>query len=442
MEDGLVHYNLRLTTITPVAIGSDKGEQLSPDLDFVFSDDGKNLHYLNLDKVEEAVLENDLIDEYVRQTSTLNNNRSTFNLKNFLSTRFGGNIAPFVAATIRQHGLQRQTDASSDSKIRISTAVKNVDQPYLPGSSLKGALRTAMLYDWLVNTKAGYPTLEQNVRNIGELNDINQQLYKLRLSRDRSVWGTIKDLERKTRDITRLIFNEEELFGPLQKRLPNGKPDPKYPGSDARHIRVQDSKPLPPEALEVYKLDRIRITPAPTLSRKGSAIPQVLEAIKPRQNLETTVSILKDTDKAKTFYNTRVLDYWQSSSFKETFGLLNSFSKACIDNEIIELRDALDSSDTSLPFESQMQDLLEFYEDLKTRAENGAVFLRLGFGKTVNDNSLLLTLLYGLEDQTAWRQFRSSFFKVRRDNAFFPVTRTLTPDGKPMGWVEVREIEK
>ncbi|NUM80788.1 hypothetical protein HUU42_08285, partial [bacterium] len=89
--------------------------------------------------------------------------------------------------------------------------------------------------------------------------------------------------------------------------------------------------------------------------------------------------------------------------------------------------------------EAEIQKLLVIYENMAMRAEAGAIFLRLGFGKTVNDNSLLLTLLYGLQDDgAAWRQYRKAFFKVRRDNAFFPVTRTLTPDGMPMGWVEVK----
>lgn len=438
MEDKIIHYKLRLTTLTPVAIGGDKSEQLSPDLDFVFSEDGKSLHYLDLDKVEEAVLKNDLIDEFVRQTSTLNNNRSTLDLKSFLTTRFGKDISPFIASTVRHRGLQLHTNSTEQSKIRISTAIKNAGEPYLPGSSLKGALRTAMLYDWLVGTKVGDVVLKNNVQKIKQLDYLNQELYKLRLDRDRSVWGKIKDMEREARKVTDEIFNELELFGPLQKRLPNGRPDTSYPGTDARHIRVQDSLPLPPDAIEVYKLERIRITPAPTMSRgKGASIPQVLEAIKPGQHLETAVSILPE------FQNTKVLDYWNNGSFGEAFGLLNGFSKACIDNEIIELRDALDSSETRLPFEPQIKGLLEFYEEMKVRAEGGAVFLRLGFGKTVNDNSLLLALLYGLEDQTAWRQFRRNFFKVRRDNAFFPVTRTFTPDGKPMGWVEVKEgVEK
>lgn len=428
MNDRLITYKIALHTLTPVAIGSDKGEVLSPYMDYVFSDDGRSLHYLDLSKVEQAVMDNGLLDEYIRQVRVLDNNRSDFTLKPFLTTRFGHDLRPFITTTVRQYGL-RNTD-----KININPAVKNAGQPYLPGSSLKGALRTAMLYDWLVNTKLGESVLQRNVQKIKELDNINQQLFDLRLDRGKSNWGKIKDLEKEARGITAQIFNEDDLFGPLKKKDERNRDIKHYPGPDARHIRVADSLPLAPDAVAVYNLRRIRITPAPTLQpRRGAAIPQVLEAILPGQILPVEISVLPD------FHNSRVLDYWKSGNSEEVFKLLGSFGKACIDNEIYELRDALDSSETTLPFEAEMQKLLEFYENMVARSEEGAIFLRLGFGKTVNDNSLLLTLLYGLQDDAAaWRQYRKAFFKVRRDNAFFPVTRTLTPDGMPMGWVEIK----
>ena len=80
---------------------------------------------------------------------------------------------------------------------------------------------------------------------------------------------------------------------------------------------------------------------------------------------------------------------------------------------------------------------MDFYEKLQKRAEDGAVFLRLGFGKTANDNSLTLALANGLQDQTAFNQFRAHFHKLKRENDLFPITRTVTPEGEPMGWVEV-----
>jgi len=45
---------LSMRTITPVCIGSDKGDQLSPYADYIFSEDGKQLHYLNLRAIERA----------------------------------------------------------------------------------------------------------------------------------------------------------------------------------------------------------------------------------------------------------------------------------------------------------------------------------------------------------------------------------------------------
>lgn len=425
MSDHIQH-KLKLTTVTPVAVGGSKGDLLSPYADFVFSDDGKQLHYLNFERLSEA-FDEEMLREYVRQIPlNMDNNRSDFDLKSFLQHRFGKDLSRFFQkskASVQQEGL------SPKLRQHIIPMVKNGGQPYLPGSSLKGMLRTAMLYDWLVSTKAGEPELKRNVFLIGRLDELNRELYDLRLKRgDRN---RIRDLERETRKLQGDIFDESKLFGPLQKRTAEGKLDKNYPGPDARLLRVTDTRPLSHDAMAVYALRRIRLAPAPKLAGgRSAAIPQVVEAIAPGQSLDFEVGVLPQIQN-------EVLHYWQKSSTSEVLALLGGFGKACIENELYELRDALDTSTVKLPFEEDMEGLIEFYEGLLARAEQGEVFLRLGFGKTVNDNSLILALLYGLDNQAAWQQFRRAFHRVNRSSAIFPVTRTLTPKGRPMGWVRL-----
>lgn len=425
MSDHIQH-KLKLTTVTPVAVGGSKGDLLSPYADFVFSDDGKRLQYLNFDRLSEA-FDEEMLSEYVRQiSSNMDNNRSNFDLKSFLQNRFGKDLSRFFQknkASIHHEGLA--------PKQHITPMVKNGGQPYLPGSSLKGMLRTAMLYDWLVNTKLGEPELKRNVFLIGRLDELNRELYDLRMGRgDRN---RLRELERETSKLQNDIFDESKLFGPLQKRTPDGKLDKEYPGPEARLLRVTDTCTLPHDALAVYALRRIRLTPAPKLTGgRSAAIPQVMEAIAPGQTLSFEVSVVPKIQN-------EVLKYWQKSSTTDVLTLLGSFGKACIENELYELRDALDTSTVKLPFEEDMEGLIEFYEGLLARAEQGEVFLRLGFGKTVNDNSLILALLYGLDNQTAWQQFRRAFHRVNRSSAVFPVTRTITSGGRPMGWVKITQ---
>ena len=387
---------LKLRTVTPVSIGTDKGDVLSPYADFIFSDNGKMLHYLHLSKVEKA-LENQpqKLDEYLRGIrGGMDNNRSDFSLYRFLTGSLKLDIDDVTRHSIPQHGLR------PGDRRNINPTIKNAWQPYLPGSSLKGALRTAMLYDWLVNTKDGEKSLNESVVLLGKITGMDS--FKKR---------ALEDLKDK-------VFDESPLLGSLQSSF----------GPAARFLRVSDSAPLPANTLAVYALRRIRLKPG--LGK--SAIPQVLEAIPPEQDLLCSLSIdpwLRD--KAS---DNKTLDYLADGDFKTIFQNIGAFSRDCIANELYELRDA-----TTRDFEKEVDGLIQFYENLQKRAADGAIFLRLGFGKTANDNSLTLALANGLQDQTAFNRFRMHFHKLKRETDLFPITRTITSEGLPMGWVEVTE---
>lgn len=398
MSEPIIYNDLSfsLRTLTPLSIGGDKGEVLSPYADFIFSDDGKKLRYLNLSKIEEAVSSQNKLDEYVRGIqSGMDNNRSDFNLYRFVTGSLKIDLDDVTRRTVPQNGLR------PGDRRNVVTTVKNAHQPYLPGSSLKGALRTAMLYDWLVNTKVGEAALYEAVALLEKMSKMDA--FK----------------KREIEKVGESIFDESPLLGSLNSSF----------GPDARFLRVRDSAPLPPNAMAVYALRRIRLKPG--LGK--SAIPQVLEAIPPGQQLSCSLSIdpwLRDRAENKP------LDYLANGDFKTIFANLSAFSRDCIANELYELRDA-----TTRDFEKEVDGLIDFYEQLQKRAEEGAIFLRLGFGKTANDNSLTLALANGLKDQTSFHRFRAHFHKLKRENDLFPITRTITPEGEPMGWVEISEVK-
>jgi CRISPR-associated protein Csm5 len=397
MEDKNITLPLRLKVITPLHVGDDKGKMLSPYCDYVFSDDGQYLHYLNLSEVEKAVINKNALEEYVSLIQSMDNNRSEMDLKRFLSGKLGLNIEQVTWRRIAQKGL-RHSD-----KLQIIPTVKNAGMPYLPGSSLKGALRTAILYDWLVYTEAGKEVIEKYREPIKKA----VQEHRNRSKQSARPGATPSILES--------VFKEEELFGKLTS-------EEKAP--EAQHIRVRDSRPVGVEQLTVYALRRIRIAPG----QGKSAIPQVVEAIQPGTQVFTELSI-------RPVFHNSYFEYMKTENFADIFNNLSNFSKDCISNEIEELEYALDS-DKKLHFKDEIENLLEFYENLKERTEKGAIFFRLGFGKTINDNSLILALLYGLDEEDAWYNFREVVHNVKGDR-LFPVTRSITPDGKPMGWVEV-----
>jgi len=378
---------LKITTVTPLHIGDDKGEVLSPYCDYVFKDN-ESLYYLNLRRIEEKVVKANALDEYVRLVRAMDNTRSEFDLKRFLTDRLKLRLEDVVSHTIRQKGLKEK------QKLQIMRTVRNGYQPYLPGSSLKGAIRTAILYDWLVCTESGEPVLK----------DYSKKLLAIEKESDR----------KKKEDEKRRFFDESKLWGSLST------------GSDARFLRVRDSQPLSAETLMVCGLRRIRLVQG----KSKADIPQAVEAIKPGAILHTEISIVPEFKHA-------YFEYLKKKDDVES--MLNnwtSFSKDCIKYECEELQDALNNKHSP----EEIENLLTFYEGLSERAENGEHFLRLGFGKTVHDNSLILSWLNGLEEaegEKSWKLFLEIFHKGRRNRDFYPVTRTVTSDYKPMGWVKI-----
>ncbi len=401
---------LSIQTLTPVSIGGDKGEQLSPYADYVFSRDGKMLHFLHLKKLEATVANQGIIDEYVHAIrNTMDNNRSEFDLEQFITGRLHQSIDYFTARCVPQQGL------SPGQRVFITPIVKNAGAPYIPGSSIKGALRTAILYDWLVNTEPGEPYMKRAVAALDQLAQLREKWFNLKKNRADS--RTIRQVEVEIKKLDRVIFDEDDLFGRLND------------GPESRFLRVRDTAPLPKDALEVQSLRRIRIVPG-----KGkSTIPQVVEAIPAYTSLESEISVLPSFTKPE-------LAYWNKADTSQLLAYLNAFSTACIENEITELTDAIEDG-YRLDFASEIRRLLKFYEELKERCNQGELILRIGFGKTVNDNSLLLAALHGPDFNQAWHNMRAAFHKIRRKEDFYPVTRLITPGGLPMGWVAVKVDE-
>lgn len=398
---------LSIQTLTPVSIGGDKGEVLSPYMDYVFSRDGNTLHFLDLRKLENEVDEQGAIDEYVRGIrDAMDNKRSEFDLEQFITGRLRKSIDDFTTRRIPQRGL------NPGQRVNITPVVKNAGAPYVPGSSLKGALRTAILYDWLVNTEQGEPYMKLAEESLHKLAQLREKWFSLK--KRRADFKSIREVEVEIKKIDRAIFDEDDLFGRL------------YEGPEARFLRVRDTAPLPKDAIEVQSLRRIRIVPG-----KGkSTIPQVVEAIPASVALESEISVLPDFSKS-------ALAYWNAADPPQLLAYLNAFSIACIENEILELSDALEEG-FKLDFASKIKDLLKFYEELKDRCNQGKLILRLGFGKTINDNSLLLAALHGPESKQAWHDMRAAFHKIRREDDFYPITRLITPGGLPMGWVAIK----
>lgn len=150
-------YPLQLTTLTSVCIGT--GNKLSPYADYVIDEQRKKIYYVDQELIKNKLADKpNLIDEYVAGVANgMDNNLSRFNLRNFLKNSLDIDV-------YKEHRLQLDCEATGSKE--LYTIVKNAgSQPYIPGSSLKGAVKTALLYDWLVNETKGKKAVESLLKN-------------------------------------------------------------------------------------------------------------------------------------------------------------------------------------------------------------------------------------------------------------------------------------
>ena len=419
-----LHFQLRI--LTPVTVGSG-GEDLSPYMDYVLNHEGSTLQYIDKEALFFQLNEAGLLEDFSNKMLQIENNTAKLLLGPYISDKLGVPIEKVRLAEVPNKGVRLS------SKIQIQTAIKTAGKPYIPGSTLKGAIRTALLYNWLMSpSTSAQKTLENSLRKIQGCHRLVQQLEPLRKkrkSRNRlsgQEFRNMRNLERELRTEVRGILGEEWLFGKLNDRE-------KAPLS--QHMRVSDTHSLNLEDLGIYQANRIRLKPlGQNRNNKSASIPQPRESIQPGRTLDFSIELrTEELSQSK-------LKGLTKNPVQSLLKNIRAFSQACMGYEISELENSED-----MPNPAAKQSLLNFYNQLYNRSKDGETFMRLGLGKTYFDNSLGLALLNYIEDtqkdDQMFRAFRKVLLDVPEEAEFFPVTRTVIEPGfLPMGWVKVEKL--
>lgn len=213
---------IKLTTLTPLYIGAGQEAIWSPYSDFIQV--GEKLYLMDSKKLTKVVTEKGLLNKFTQQiygTMNASGTRSEFNLRRFIEFELEENIEYFAQKILPVRGgeIKRAT---------VRQCIKSGGRPFIPGSSIKGAIRTAILVDWLYKNSDSY------LRKIREaLND------------------------RKFREIDL----EQDCFGGIS-------------GDYLKYLQVSDSLLISHDSLEVTQVERWN------LYREGSStIPQWSEVI-------------------------------------------------------------------------------------------------------------------------------------------------------------------
>ena len=315
-----------------------------------------------------------------------------------------GRFAPGVAKEHVRYALEITPSArtklqqligrlSRSSEVREH--IKTKEEAYIPGSSVKGAIRTAILW-WVLKNDPN------------RFNRAKRHLENLVRSRDRV------DKKRVADEI------EKEVFGI----------DPTHDLLKA--LQVSDTNAVATNNLKIEEVRTLTTTPR---GHNWKSFYTYVEALKPGTKLvlETKIDefLLEDDAASELHFENK------KRLVREIPRICNEFADMFIEDEMRFFRQY------NRP--GELDDVLEFYEMLRERREEDSFLLHLAWGS--GWHGMTIGRLLQEEPDLDFFRLRKRFSLGKRRNqpffvSEFPKTRRIVfEDGKPkypLGWLKIR----
>ncbi len=260
--------------------------------------------------------------------------------------------------------------------MQINTFIKTCGMPYIPGSSIKGAIRTALMYYVVKDNKKLLSDI------INELNKIvNPQNAK----------NFIKKADDK---LDKRIFGNDPKFDILKTLI------------------IRDSEKISSKKLKVYRAEILgNETSIPTYI-------EGLENVKLNFEMQSNDTILK---------NTNFNGILKNIDFELIKNAIREFSKAVIKAEINEI----------YKYGKYKDDVLKFYKNLEEKIENGELFIRIGWGSGWYSTTIGTLLKTHPKFEELRRKFGlGKNPKTKKLVNDYPKTRRVA-NNKPLGWIKL-----
>lgn len=365
-------YNYKVEVISPIHVGS--GETLLP-VDYIFHNN--RLYVMDVEGIIESltVKQCDLFSKTLIQQGDL---LKTLQLLNMPLTNIEKNAKYSFPATIKPTQLH----------CFIKSAFNN---PYLPGSSIKGALRTAICYSLF--------SLPNNKRWL--FNEVRRRI------RWRNAAKALQDFV-------------ESIFGSKKNRY--------SPHHDVlKFLRISDSEPAELSALEVEEINVITVK---TANKNRKQVKTFIEALKPGTILYGNLSIDKTLSReAYSQFKKGFKNYEALTNVGAISSYAKNFCSAIIDHEM------------EFAAVQGINQLKVFYQNLKEnvlqKLGENEFLLRLGWGSGYMSVTIGMLLM---EDAGLFQQLRKKFRKLGKPyGKLFPTSRkVISRQGQmiPLGWAK------
>ncbi len=383
---------VKLIPLFPIHIGTDKAEVLSPLTDY-FVDRNGNVCYVDHRKLEKFLASRgrDLISRFVDIVQKQDPNaRDKYTVYNFLRDN-GEDPYEFVL---------RRVPVSCPDELKtqqIYQTVKNDTRPYIPGSSIKGAIRTALLFHRIKGDSSLKAELEEIIFRRKDKKDRREEICKF----FGKITGSFVD----------------DVF---------------------KFLVISDTTCFSEESLKIYHSKRINLRSSRT------SIPLNYEAILP--NGESVEFFLKTTaterDKRKYPPLSRFSSLLKGNEL-DLFGKMRAYFVEFFKKETDTLWQAISGGSKERRVELEkgkasnpVLSLYQFYGDMYSRVSSlgrNEAIIFLGRGKTFFNSTVSMLLSEEALKALGKKEKIGVIRNTERLVDPFPSTRTVFYDGNKVG---------
>lgn len=366
---------LKIKTITPLHVGNG-AEYGSPEFYLASANKRKVLARADLNKLF-MILPDDLKDEFIIELE-----EPQFNLQSFLKEVMF-QLPQGSLGKVRLYFSYLETKLPDT----VTEHIKTSNQAYIPGTSIKGSIKTALLYDMVKS---------------GDMNGI-EHLFRNR--RD----GKLEINIRKSQNFV------DDFFSSDHEKKPNT--------SIMRFIQVTDTTPV--EKMTIYSVNSVKAIDRGWNWYRGSidAGKTCIESIDKNQELEFDLN-LNQTDKIVKKLNLK--DKEEYMSLDRILNCIYKFSRDLIENEI------------EFAQKYGMKFLEKFYSDLSSKNTTDGPVMNIGMGTG------FLAKTIGLKireyDPYLYNKVRQSTRGKSYPNEFPKTRKVIQDELVPPGWVKVEKV--
>ena len=365
-------YTVNITTLSPLHIGS--GEQLSSVGEYFVS--ANHAVFLDNDALMQHLHNEGLLQAYVEH---IHNKGIQFDFYETLQT-MGVNLDAFrhKAIKLNQSGLI----TGKNNELRL--CIKTNGEAYIPGSSLKGLIRTAIIFDLLKKENRQWKDFIEELKT------------------------GIADNDRKA---------IERIWKDLEKDL--------FPDEIAGILRLSDSDPVDEQHLVVEQIIRQHF-----YGENTEGLDWLCECI----NSDSVLSLSLASYLSPNL-NYGNFEWLKSNNPRQLAAILNQFSRQQLLMEI----ELLQAASHKISLRNELLEKLQGYLEQIENANDEFAIVRLGQGKTI----FFQTLLALLPDQERASLLHLLFNKGNPEIAhrIIPRTRSLTAlNNQMLGWVKLEII--